>query len=119
MRKWRPSDVPAGEVWKEVHQIVVPSTYRQDIISLAHEAPLAGHLGIHKTQEKILSHFFWPGLQQDVTIFCKSCHACQVVGKPNQKIPKAPLKPIPAFDEPFSRIIVDCVGPLPRTKAGN
>ena len=45
--------------------------------------------------------------------------ACQVVGKPNQKIPAAPLKPIPAFDEPFSRIIVDCVGPLPKTKAGN
>ena len=119
MRKWRPPDVPADEVWKEVHQIVVPSTYRQDILSLAHESPLAGHLGVHKTQEKILSHFFWPGLQRDVANFCKSCHACQVVGKPNQKIPAAPLKPIPAFDEPFSRIIVDCVGPLPRTKAGN
>ncbi|XP_030835976.1 uncharacterized protein LOC115921856 [Strongylocentrotus purpuratus] len=119
MRKWRPADVPADEVWKEVHQIVVPSTYRQDIMSLAHEAPLAGHLGVHKTQEKILSHFFWPGVQKDVANFCRSCHACQVVGKLNQKIPAAPLKPIPAFDEPFSRIIVDCVGPLPKTKAGN
>ena len=42
-----------------------------------------------------------------------------MVGKPNQKIPKANLKPIPAFEEPFSRIIVDCVGPLPKTKSGN
>ena len=25
----------------------------------------------------------------------------------------------PAFDEPFSRILIDCVGPLPRTKSGN
>ena len=33
--------------------------------------------------------------------------------------PLAPLKPIPAFNEPFSRVIVDCVGPLPRTKSGN
>ena len=41
------------------------------------------------------------------------------MGKPNQKIPAAPLKPIPAFDEPFSRVIVDCVGPLPKTKSGN
>ena len=40
------------------------------------------------------------------------------MGKPNQKIPVAPLKPIPAFSEPFSRVIVDCVGPLPKTKAG-
>ncbi|XP_063963929.1 uncharacterized protein LOC135156194 [Lytechinus pictus] len=119
MRKWRPIDVPADEVWKEVHQIVVPSTYRPEILSLAHEAPLAGHLGVYKTREKILSHFFWPGLQKDVANYCRNCHVCQVVGKPNQKIPVAPLKPVPAFDEPFARIIIDCVGPLPRTKAGN
>ena len=51
--------------------------------------------------------------------FCRSCHTCQVVGKPNQAIPKAPLQPIPAFEEPFSRIIIDCVGPLPKTRSGN
>ena len=44
---------------------------------------------------------------------------CQLVGKPNQKIPKAPLILIPAFEEPFSRVIIDCVGPLPKTKSGN
>ena len=44
---------------------------------------------------------------------------CQVVGKPNQTIPKAPLKPIPAFEEPFSWVIIDCVGPLPKTKTRN
>ena len=42
-----------------------------------------------------------------------------MVGKPNQVIPKAGLQPIPAFDEPFSRIIINCVGPLPKTKSGN
>ena len=42
-----------------------------------------------------------------------------MVGKPNQVIPKAELQPIPAFDEPFSRIIIGCVGPLPKTKSGN
>ena len=41
-----------------------------------------------------------------------------MVGKPNQTIPKAQLQPIPAFDEPFSRVIIDCVGPLPKTKKG-
>ena len=42
-----------------------------------------------------------------------------MVGKPNQTIPKAQLQPIPSFDEPFSRILIDFVGPLPRTKSGN
>ena len=47
------------------------------------------------------------------------CHTCQMVGEPKQKIPKACLQPIPAIDEPFSHVIVDCVGPLPKTKLGN
>ena len=42
-----------------------------------------------------------------------------MVGKPNQVIPKAGLQPIPAFDEPFSRIIIDYVGPLLKTNSGN
>ena len=27
-----------------------------------------------------------------------------------------PLYPTPVVEEPFSRIIIDCVGPLPKTK---
>ena len=41
-----------------------------------------------------------------------------MVGKPNKKIPKACLHPIPLYEEPFSPVIVDCVGLLPKTKAG-
>ena len=55
----------------------------------------------------------------DVSNYCRTCHTCQVTGKPNQKIPRAPLYPIPAVGEPFSRILIDCVGPLTKTKAGH
>ena len=119
MRKWRPPDVSAEDEWTVNHQIVVPRVYRPEILTLAHDTPMSGHLGINKTYHKILNHFYWPGLKSDVSQFCKSCHTCQMVGKPNQTIPKAHLQPIPAFDEPFSRIIIDCVGPLPKTKSGN
>ena len=119
MRKWRPFDVPADDEWAVYHQIVVPKSYRHEILSIAHESPMSGHLGINKTYHKIINHFYWPGLKSDVSKYCKTCHTCQMVGKPNQTIPKAQLHPIPAFDEPFSRILIDCVGPLPRTKSGN
>ena len=89
---------------------MVPKIYRSEILSLAHETPMSGHLGVNKTYHKILNH---------VSNHCRSCHTCQVVGKSNQVIPKAGLQQIPAFDEPFSRIIIDCVGPLPNTKSGN
>ena len=60
---------------------------------------MSGHLGINKTYHKIINHFYWPGLKSDVSKYCKTCHTCQMVGKPNQTIPKAQLQPIPAFDE--------------------
>ena len=51
--------------------------------------------------------------------FCNTCHTCQIIGKPNQNKQVAPLIPIPVMEEPFSRVIIDCVGPLPKTKAEN
>ncbi|CAB4005595.1 Retrovirus-related Pol poly, partial [Paramuricea clavata] len=77
------------------------------------------HLGINKTYEKIIRHFYWLGILKTVAEFCKTCHTCQVASKPNQVIPKALLKPIPAFEEPFNRIMINCVGPLPKTKRGD
>ena len=49
----------------------------------------------------------------------QECHIFQLGGKPNQNIPQAPLHPIPAFDEPLSHIIIDCVGPLLKPKSQN
>ena len=118
MRKWRPVNAPADQEWQVVHQIVLPKMYRSNVLKIAHEAPLAGHVGVNKTVKRILQHFYWPKVRQDVSEFCKTCHVCQMTGKPNQTIPVAPLKPIPAFDEPFSKCLVDCVGPLPKTKSG-
>ena len=119
MRKWRPFDVPADDEWAVYQQIVVPKSYRHEILSIAHESPMSGHLGINKTYHKIINHFYWPGLKSDVSKYCKTCHTCQMVGKPNQTIPKAQSQPIPAFDEPFNRILTDSFDPLPRTKSGN
>uniref|UniRef100_A0A8C5DBJ5 Gypsy retrotransposon integrase-like protein 1 n=1 Tax=Gouania willdenowi TaxID=441366 RepID=A0A8C5DBJ5_GOUWI len=116
MRNWcPPSSVSVG--WESVRQVVVPLKFRSQILSLGHDN-FAGHLGIRKTYNRILPHFFWPGLKGDVTRFCRSCHACQVCGKPNQVIPPAPLHPIPVLGEPFEHIIIDCVGPLQKSKSG-
>ena len=54
---------------------------------------------------------------RDVVRYRKSCHICQVAGKPNQTIPPPLLYPIVC--EPFEQDVVDCVGPLPCKKAGN
>ncbi|CAI5691564.1 unnamed protein product [Oreochromis niloticus] len=116
MRYWTLS---SGCTHEGVQQIVVPQSFRSQVLSLAHDHIMSGHLGITKTYNRVLRYFFWPGLKSDVAKFCRSCHTCQLAGKPNQVIPAAPLKPIPVVGEPFEHVIVDCVGPLPKTKSGN
>ena len=63
MRKWRPPDVNVDDEWAVRYQIVIPKPYREEVLSLAHETPLSGHLGIDKTYEKIIRHFYWPGVR--------------------------------------------------------
>ena len=66
-----------------------------------------------------MTQFFWPGMRTQISNYIKSCHVCQIVGKSNQVIPQAPLNPIPVPLEPFTKVVIDCVGPLPKTKKGN
>ena len=80
---------------------------------------MAGHLGFNKIYSRILNHFYWGHLRKDVFELCNCCHVCQKVGKPNQTIPVALLKPIPVCSEPIIQVIIDCVSPLPKTSSGN
>ena len=45
LRKWRPPYESADEDWAVHHQVVVLESYRQEIISMAHNTPLSGHPG--------------------------------------------------------------------------
>ena len=112
MRKWRPSDGPADGEWNVVNQVVVPKVYRPEILKLAHDIPLGGHLGVHKTKDKIMRNFFWPGIRKEVAEFCKTCHTCQMIGKSNSLIPVAPIHMAQNFaffqDESFVKESRDC-----------
>ena len=84
---------------------------------MAHEITLAVHLGKEKTRQRILRRFYWPTLYKDVEDYCRSCVVCQKSA--SRAVPVAPLVPLPIISEPFSRVAMDIVGPLPRSKSGN
>lgn len=73
---------------------------------------------LHSLVLKISHFFFWPRLKKDVSAYIKSCHTCQLTSKPNQTLRPAPLFPIPAMNQPFEHLIIDCVGPLPPSRSG-
>ncbi|XP_040262454.1 uncharacterized protein LOC120978250, partial [Bufo bufo] len=90
---------------------VVPRKYRQELLRIGHDVPLAGHLGIRKTGYRITQNFFWPGVSDDVRAYCQTCEVCQRIGKKGDH-PKAKLVSMPIIDEPFTRVAVDIIGPL-------
>ena len=109
--KARTGELPGRE------QLVLPNQCRRVVIELAHSIPLAGHMGRNKTIGRILQRFYWPTVYKDVAEFCKRCETCQKSSKWKPK--RAPLVPLPILDEPFRRIAMDIVGPLPRSRSGN
>jgi hypothetical protein len=111
-RTWTPRDSP-GTTYE---QIVLPRRYHHQVMKLAHDIPLSGHLGWEKTTQRILRRFYWPTVFKDVKQYCQTCEECQLHGG---KTRKAPMIPLPVIGEPFKRIAMDVVGPLPRTGRGN
>ena len=101
-----------------IDQLVVPKECRNDLLMLAHTIPLAGHLGVDKTRERLLNHYYWPKIYETVKVYCGSCPDCQKTGR-KFKSDKALLKPIPPMSTPFRKIGIDIAGPLPRTYSGN
>ena len=87
-------------------QVVLPESLRKYVMSIAHDTITGGHLGIRKTREKIMSNFYWPGIDGDVARYCHSCDVCQkTVSKGT--VPKVPLQSVPVVDVPFKRVAVD------------
>ena len=41
-------------------QLVIPESFREKVLRLAHETLMSGHLGIKKTTDRVLTEFFWP-----------------------------------------------------------
>ena len=100
-----------------VEQLVLPLACWPTVLALTHTIPLAGHLGRDKIAQRVLQRFYWPTLFRDVANYCKHCANCQRAG--NQKVQRAPLVPLPVIEEPFARIPMDIVGPLPHSRAGH
>lgn len=65
-----------------------------------------------------MRHFLCPGIFTDISEYCRSCPECQK-GMQKGRITRAPLISIPPIEEPFQRIAIDCVGPLPLTNNRN
>ena len=97
-------------------QLVLPVECRPRVMAVAHAIPLGGHLGKRKTIQRVTQRFYWPTISRDVAEFCRSCESCQLDS--SRRASRAPLVPLPIISEPFRRIAMDIIGPLPKSPSG-
>lgn len=88
------------------------------ILEENHISPHSGHSGYFKTYERIRSMFRWKGMKKTIKNFIKKCESCQK-NKTVRKNYKAPMEITTTSSQPFERLSLDVVGPLPITEKGN
>lgn len=96
---------------KKHRQLVVPRKLRPKVLSVGHDAPMAGHLGQKKTRERVWQEFYWPGIVGDVKRYCMSCDTCQKTS-PKGRTKRVQLGKMPIIETAFKRVAVDIVGPI-------
>jgi Reverse transcriptase (RNA-dependent DNA polymerase)/RNase H-like domain found in reverse transcriptase/Integrase zinc binding domain/Integrase core domain len=112
-------------LWKRIRQkgfpdrivLFAPLGIHQDILKAAHGHILSGHNGLLKTKERILSCYYWIGMDSDISDHLATCHKCQL-RKPAKPNPAAPLMSLPQCTEPNQRVHADLFGPLKTSNSG-
>ena len=92
---------------------VVPKMYREQIVKLCHNPPLAGHQGIERTTTKVKSRYYWRGISKDMSAYVKGCMECNQ----NTKATVSARYPMLSYHSgsPMEWVHLDFIGPLPRT----
>ena len=86
-------------------RVVVPPKARESVLKLLHDT----HQGIAATKAKARSYVWWPNLDKDIELMCKSCRSCDF----NQHTPaKATPSAWPVPERPWSRLHLDHAGPF-------
>lgn len=103
--------LPRGE---PIIQTVVPKHLKFEITVMLHEQ---GHFGIKRTEQALMSRFYWPKWKREVFKCVSQCLVCNKRKGPQQRA-RLPFKKY-VSSEPMQRVAVDVLGPLPTTDRGN
>ncbi len=97
---------------------IVPDSIKYEIISMFHDPPEMGHMGVKKTKLAIKRRFFWAKMNTDIHSYVKQCITCQKYKTETLK-KKGLLGEVPYAKQIFETVYIDFCGPYPRSKMGN
>ena len=86
-------------------RVIIPDKFHPDILHLLHD----GHPGMTKMKSIARLHVWWPGIDEKIEQFVKTCTPCSQNARDPIKVPLHQWE-LPA--QPWQRIHVDFVGPF-------
>ena len=105
-----------GEAFKK-DRMCIPTNLQTEVIKRIHTQDLA-HLKINKTQEKVLHNYYFPNGKKKIEVFIKLCEVCKRAER-TQRPQRHTYISSAQEGEPWQRLSIDLVGPMPRSLEGN
>ena len=108
-----------GVIYKD-NRVYVPDVndIKSKLLQEHHDVPLGGHVGIHKTMERLSRKWYWPKMKRNVEDYIRSCVACQQ-NKPSHQRPMGLLQPLPIPDRRWQQVTMDLITQLPESRSGH
>ena len=103
--------------YPEVNVNTIDVERKQKIIHEMHDCPIGGHQGITRTLERIQLYTTWPNIEQEVKDYIRKCQICQKNKQGRET--KQMLEITDTQLEPWNKIYLDIIGPMPVTEGGN
>ena len=99
------------QIFPVVKQLCIPRSLREQLMISYHDDNC--HIGQERLYNSLKMRYWFPLMYSSVLPYVASCETCQrTKTSPHKR--KAPLKPLEVV-EPFGRLHLDFVGPLPVT----
>ena len=92
-------------------RLVIPASFRKQLMEAYHDSPFGGHLGISKTFAKLSARYWWPSIYKDVDDHVHECKRCQLSKRQRWQ---AEVAQPPYYEPvvPFETIAIDYAGPF-------
>lgn len=97
---------------------ITNKNHQQELLKLYHEDEVfGGHCGSKKLYSRLRANYYWRNLSYDAYRFVKNCKKC-LLNKP-KRATREPMAITETPQKPFDIVIIDTIGPLPKSIYGN
>lgn len=107
------NDNDTADDWK----LCVPTEQQIAVLEGVHDSYIARHLGVMKTLQRLVRHYYWPGMFQEAVRYLGNFLNCQAYKAQQQTKPGQ--MHATHVEQPWNMVSIDRVEPKSRSAKGN